>query len=428
MIGGCDTVELADKFGTPLYVLDEQLIRERCRAYVDAFSRTGVDFQIAYASKALCTMAICRIVEEEGLSLDVVSDGELYTALKAGFPASRIQFHGNNKTTRELEMALEAEIGCIIVDNFTELHMLEQLADKHDKQVDVLLRLIPGVEANTHEYIQTGLEDSKFGFPLTEDMALNAVAQCQNSPHIRLRGFHSHIGSQIFDKKAYVLTIDKIGQFAAHCYNTYNLHTEVINIGGGFGIRYTSDDAPLGVDDYIQAAISGVQRAFSYQRQLPAVWAEPGRSIVGEAGTTLYRLGTQKRIPGVRHYISVDGGMTDNPRPALYGAKYEAMLANKADWEKQLKVSVAGKCCESGDMLIWDIHLPPPESGDILAVGATGAYNYSMASNYNRIPRPAVVLVRDGEADIIVKRETLDDITRHDVIPERLAKPSALRS
>lgn len=426
-IGGYDTTELVARFGTPLYVLDEALIRDNCRAFIRAFKQEEVDFQVAYASKALCTMALCRIIEEEGLSLDVVSDGELYTALKAGFPVERIHFHGNNKTPFELEMALNAKIGCIVIDNFTELQLLQSLALKQNQQVDVLLRLTPGVEAHTHEYIQTGQEDSKFGFSLAGGHATRAVEQCLKSSHLRLLGFHSHIGSQIFDVIGFELAINKLGEFAKHCFETYHFVSKVINVGGGLGIRYTKDDVPLPVNHFIKAIVSHVRTAFSYQTELPSIWIEPGRRIVGEAGTTLYRIGTEKHIPGIRHYISVDGGMTDNPRPALYQAKYEAMLANKAGAVNEQTVSVAGKCCETGDMLIWDLELPRVEIGDILAVSSTGAYNYSMASNYNRIRKPAVVLVSDGEADVIVQRETLDDIIAHDVIPERLVKKAVLR-
>lgn len=425
-IGGCDTVELVKTFGTPLYVLDEQLIRERCRAYVNAFKKSEVDFQVAYASKALSTMAICRLMEQEGLSLDVVSEGELYTALQAGFPVERIHFHGNNKTPAELEMALDANIGCIVVDNFTELQLLHNMALNRNQDVNVLLRLTPGVVAHTHEYIQTGQEDSKFGFSLANGQASEAVERCQRSSHISLLGFHCHIGSQIFDVTGYQLAIEKFGQFAAECFKQYDLVTKVINVGGGFGIRYVDEDEPLAADEYVSAIVNGVKASFTHQSAMPSIWIEPGRSIIGEAGTTLYRVGTEKRIPGVRHYIAVDGGMTDNPRPALYQAEYDAMLANKGNAPNEQVVSVAGKCCESGDMLIWDLALPEVEVGDILAVAATGAYNYSMASNYNRIRKPAVVLVGDGKADVIVKRETLDDIIAHDVVPERLAKEAAL--
>lgn len=427
-IGGCDTVELVEAYGTPLYVLDEQLIRERCRAFVRAFKQTGVQFQVAYASKALSTMALCRIVEEEGLSLDVVSDGELYTALKAGFPPERIHFHGNNKTVAELQMALEAKIGCIVVDNFTELAMLAKLAESRGQKVDVLFRLSPGVEAHTHAYIQTGQADSKFGFDLESGQAWEAVQACQTYPYIHLLGFHFHIGSQIFETNGYQMAIEKLGAFAEQCYRVQNVVTRVINVGGGFGIRYLDGDRPLPVEKYVQSIVKSVRAVFAYQNRLPAIWVEPGRSIVGEAGTTLYRIGTEKVIPGVRHYVAVDGGMTDNPRPALYQAKYEALIANKANERKTNTVSVAGKCCESGDMLIWDLDVPEVEEGDILAVSCTGAYNYSMASHYNRIRKPAVVLVKEGKADVIVKRETLEDIVAHDVIPERLMKKDVVPS
>lgn len=424
-IGGCDTVELAAQFGTPLYVLDEQLIRERCRAYVAAFRQANVDFQVAYASKAMSTLAICRLIEEEGLALDVVSDGELYTALQAGFPPERIHFHGNNKSLAELTLALDANIGGIVVDNFTELHMLRTLASERQQHVHILLRLSPGVEAHTHAYIQTGQEDSKFGFDLASGQAAKAVEICQRSPEISLLGFHSHIGSQIFDVQGYRMTIRKLAQFSQECYESYGHVSEVVNIGGGFGIHYCEGDQPLTAERYIEAIVAEVRASFTHQ-PLPAIWIEPGRSIVGEAGTTLYRVGTEKRIPGIRHYVAVDGGMADNPRPALYQAKYAALVANKAGKPATQTVSIAGKCCESGDMLIWDVALPDLAQGDVLAVLSTGAYNYSMASNYNRLRRPAAVLVNDGNADVIVQRETLADLTRHDVIPARLQKPTAV--
>ncbi|MNE15528.1 Diaminopimelate decarboxylase [compost metagenome] len=422
-IGGCDTVELKETYGTPLYIMDEALVRQRCREYMDAFRASGLTFQVAYASKAFCVMAMCRLAEEEGLSLDVVSEGELYTALQAGFPAGRIHFHGNNKTPEELEMAISANIGCFVVDNFTELHMLQALAAEKGISVNVLLRVTPGVEAHTHEYISTGQTDSKFGFDIGNGSAFEAVELASNSLNLKLLGLHSHIGSQIFEVEGFQMAVERVADFSIQVKEKLGVVFKVINLGGGFGIRYTEGDTPLQVSEYVKAITDSVKKFFSEAyAQLPEIWVEPGRSIVGDAGTTLYTVGTSKDIPGVRKYVAVDGGMTDNPRPALYESKYEAILANRGNDANEETVSIAGKCCESGDMLIWDLDLPKVASGDLLAVACTGAYNYAMASNYNRIRRPAVVFVKDGQSDLVVKRETLQDIVSGDVIPERIAK------
>ncbi|KEQ26153.1 diaminopimelate decarboxylase [Paenibacillus tyrfis] len=425
-IGGCDTVDLAERYGTPLYVMDEQLIRQRCREFVQAFRATGLRFQVAYASKAFCVMAMCRIVEEEGMSLDIVSDGELYTALEAGFPAERIHFHGNNKTPQELEMAVNAKIGCFVVDNFVEMHMLNAIAGEKRQKVNVLLRITPGVDAHTHEYISTGQTDSKFGFDLANGAAEQAVKEASELPNIELLGVHSHIGSQIFEVGGFRLAVDKVADFAVHIREQLGLTFPVINLGGGFGIRYIDGDSPLPVAEYVNSIAEAIQTKFGQNGYpLPEIWTEPGRSIVGDAGTTLYTIGTYKDIPGVRKYVAVDGGMTDNPRPALYEAQYEAMLANRACEANEEVVSIAGKCCESGDMLIWDVSLPQARTGDLLAVACTGAYNYAMSSNYNRIRRPAVVFVKDGEADIVVKRESFEHLLGNDVVPERMRKVTA---
>jgi len=422
-IGGCDAVDLVRKFGTPLYVMDEELIRGRARQFIGAFRETGLKFQVAYASKAFCTMAMCRIAEEEGMSLDVVSDGELYTALRAGFPAERIHFHGNNKTPQEIAMAIDANIGCFVVDNFVELRLLNAMAGEKRRKVKALLRITPGVEAHTHEYISTGQTDSKFGFDLGNGSAYRAVAETLKSENIELVGIHSHIGSQIFGVEGYRLTVQKAAAFADTVRRELGAVFRVVNVGGGFGIRYVEGDAPLDVSVYVKAIADAVKEHFgAMEYPLPEIWVEPGRSIVGDAGTTLYTVGTFKDIPGVRKYVAVDGGTTDNPRPALYESRYEAMLANRAAEPAEEIVSVAGKCCESGDMLIWDLALPKVESGDILAVSCTGAYNYAMASNYNRIRRPAVVFVRNGQADLVVERESYEDIVANDLIPERLSK------
>ncbi|WP_124727277.1 diaminopimelate decarboxylase [Staphylospora marina] len=420
-IGGCDTVELARRYGTPLYVMDETLIRENMRTFVRAARETGLRFKVAYASKAFNTMAICRIADEEGLMLDVVSGGELHTALAAGFPPERIYFHGNNKSPAEIEMGLDAGIRLFIADNFTELDLLEAVAAARGMKARILLRVSPGVEAHTHAYIQTGQEDSKFGFDLGSGQVHQAVEKVLKSSAIELEGFHCHIGSQIFGTEAFELAIEKMAALIRDCRRTFGFETRIFNIGGGFGIRYDEEDTPRPVQSLIAGIGQAVKEAFG-DMPVPEIWTEPGRAIVGEAGTTLYTVGTVKVVPGIRKYVSVDGGMSDNPRPALYQAKYEGMLANRALEEPEETVSIAGKCCETGDMLIWDIRLPGVRQGDILAISCTGAYNYSMASNYNRLPRPAVVLVRDGEADVVVRRETYDDLIRLDVIPERLRK------
>jgi diaminopimelate decarboxylase len=422
-IGGCDTTALAQEFGTPLYIVDEALVRQRAREFVEAFKATGLKFQVAYASKAFSVMAMCAIAEQEGLSLDVVSDGELYTALQAGFPVERIHFHGNNKTPDEINMALDTGIGCFVVDNFIELSLLNALAADKGLTANVLLRITPGVEAHTHDYISTGQQDSKFGFDLGNGTAFRAIEETLKLKNLNLLGVHSHIGSQIFEVEGFGMAVDKVAKFAVQVRDELGKTFSVINVGGGFGIRYVEGDKPLPLATYVNAIADAIISNFTAANYpTPEIWIEPGRSMVGDAGTTLYTIGTNKEIPGVRKYIAVDGGMTDNPRPALYGSKYDAVLANRANEAKAETVSVAGKCCESGDMLIWDLELPKSESGDLLAVFCTGAYNYAMASNYNRIRRPAVVFVKDGEASLAVKRESLNDIVANDVIPQRLRK------
>lgn len=425
-IGGVDAVSLTEKFGTPLYVVDEELVRRRCREFIGAFKASGLKFQVAYASKAFCTLAMCRIADEEGLSLDVVSDGELYTALQAGFPPERIHFHGNNKTPQEIDMALDAGIGCFVVDNFVELELLNAIAGERGRKVNILLRVTPGVSAHTHEYISTGQQDSKFGFDLGNGAAYRAVEEASGLPHLSLLGLHSHIGSQIFEVEGFKMAVERVMGFANKVRAELDVLFKVVNLGGGFGIRYVEGDRPLTVAEYVNAIVDSIHSSFSGQDYpIPEIWIEPGRSIVGDAGTTLYTVGTYKDIPGIRKYVAVDGGMTDNPRPALYESQYEAMLANRATDEAEEVVSIAGKCCESGDMLIWDVKLPKVQTGDILAVACTGAYNYSMANNYNRIRRPAVVFVKQGSADLAVKRESYDNLIGNDLIPERMKKQPA---
>ncbi|MFX3625241.1 MAG: diaminopimelate decarboxylase [Ectobacillus sp.] len=414
-IGGCDTTELAKTYGTPLYVYDEALLREKCRAFNRAFAESGFSYQVAYASKAFLCIEMCRIVEEENMSLDVVSGGELYTALQAGFPAERIHFHGNNKTEAELIMALEADIGCFVVDNFFELEVLHDLAKERGKVVNILLRVTPGVEAHTHEYITTGQDDSKFGFGISSGQAMQAMKIAVMKPNYHVLGIHSHIGSQIFETDGFIRAIEILAAFLDIARSETGRSMKILNLGGGFGIRYTEGDTPLPVVQYVKEMTEAVREEFAKRNYpLPEIWIEPGRSIVGDAGTTLYTIGSIKEVPGIRKYVAVDGGMTDNLRPALYNAEYEAILANRANEEPEETVSIAGKCCESGDMLIWDIKLPPVASWDLLAVSCTGAYGYSMANNYNRIPRPAVVFVKDGQAQLVVERESYEDLIRKD--------------
>ncbi|GIN55691.1 diaminopimelate decarboxylase [Lederbergia ruris] len=415
-IGGVDTVTLAEKYGTPLYVYDVALIRNRARAFKKTFENMGVKAQVAYASKAFSTVAMIQLVEEEGLSLDVVSGGELFTAIRAEFPSERIHFHGNNKSESELKMALDYRVGCIVVDNFHELYLLAQLCEHRQQQVKILLRVTPGIEAHTHDYILTGQEDSKFGFDLQNGQAEEALTYAIENHYLDVLGLHCHIGSQIFETTGFKLAARKILEKLAEWNTSFRFKATVLNLGGGFGIRYTEEDSPLAPESYVTEMIDEVKAETDrLGLDLPEIWIEPGRSMVGDAGTTLYSVGSQKDVPNIRKYLAVDGGMTDNLRPALYDAKYEAILANRANEESKEKVSIAGKCCESGDMLIWDLPLPEASPNDILAVFCTGAYGYSMANNYNRIPRPPVVFVENGLSQLVVKRESYEDLLRLDL-------------
>lgn len=419
-IGGVDTLDLVKEFGTPLYVLDEEAFRRNCRALKQAFGSEG-DTLVIYASKALCTMATCVLVKEEGLGLDVVSGGELHTALSVSFPVENIYFHGNNKTPDELRMAVDNRVGVIVVDNFYELGLLNRICESGGRKQRIILRISPGIEAHTHEYIKTGQIDSKFGFTLPNGQALEAIKSLKEYPFLVYGGLHCHIGSQIFEMDSFAHAAEVMMAFVAEIHQETGLHTSELNLGGGFGIYYYEGDQPVSPETWVKAVMPCIkEKSAKYGIPVPRVVVEPGRAIVGPAGTTLYTIGSHKDIPGIRKYIAVDGGMGDNPRPALYGSKYEAILANKADHAPEETVSVAGKCCESGDMLIWDLKLPRVEPGDILAVSATGAYNYAMSMNYNRIPRPAMVLVGNGQADLILKRETYEDLLRNDIVPARL--------
>lgn len=402
-IGGFDTVELAKEFGTPLYVLDEATIRGRCQQYIKAFRGRYPNTDVIYACKALCTAGVLKIVTSEGLGLDVSSGGEFYTALKAGCDPKKIYFHGNNKSKQELKFALEAGVGRIVVDNLQELETLDEVTKQTSRRADILFRVNPGIEAHTHEYIKTGTIDSKFGIP--QDQVEAAVKEAGKKKLINFLGFHSHIGSQIFDVKPFVEETKLLLDL------TLKYGTQELNIGGGLGVAYLSSDELTSID-FFAKEIAAVLK----DKIMAKLVLEPGRSIISNAGVTLYTVGGIKEIPGIRKYVFIDGGMSDNSRPILYQARYEAKIANKADQPNKKKVTVAGRFCESGDILIKDINLPEVESGDILAVLCTGAYNYSMASNYNRVGRPAMVLVGDGDATLIVKRESYDDLILNDVI------------
>ena len=419
-IGGMDCMRLAADYGTPLWVIDERGFRQNCRSARHAFAGDG-DYMIAYAGKALNNLAVLKIISEEGLGLDVVSGGELYTAKQADFPMERVIFHGNNKSRPEIIMALEYGVGRIVVDNFYEMALLEKICSEFNKRAKIFLRLTPGVAAHTHEFMQTGQIDSKFGFTMPDGQAMEGVKKALSCRHLDLVGFHCHIGSQIFALESYKHAAELMTDFIAAVKKETGHEIKELDMGGGLGIHYFTGDENKSFSAWAEVIIRTVDeksRILNIKR--PKIVAEPGRSIAGPAGITLYTVGSSKEVAGIRKYIAIDGGMTDNPRPALYGAKYSAILANKATLEATETVSVAGKCCESGDMLIWDITLPEAEAGDVLAVFATGAYNYAMSSNYNRIPRPAMVLVGEGKADLILKRESYDDITRNDIIPDRL--------
>lgn len=421
MFVGHDTVNLANKYGTPLYVLSEDIIRQRCRKiksnYLDKYKNT----KAAYASKAFLTVSMCKIIESEGLLLDVVSGGELYTGLMADFPMDRVMFHGNNKLYEELEMAIDNNVGRIVVDNVDEIEMVEKIANNKKKKVKILIRVSPGVEGKTHKYISTGQKDSKFGIPLVKGIIDKAVLKTIKSKNITLMGFHFHLGSNLFDKNVYTLAVEILLNLIKWLYDEFGFVAKELNTGGGFGIYYNKADEVKELTYYTDAIM---EKVLSYCNKLridiPTIIIEPGRWIVGEAGITLYRVGAVKDIPNVRTYVSVDGGLPDNPRPALYSAKYEAIVANKCNLKPNTLVTIAGKCCETGDILIWDLMVPKTERGDILAVLSTGAYNYSMSSNYNKLPRPAVVLLSKDKEYVIVRRETYEDLISKESIPKGL--------
>ncbi|MBQ7831534.1 MAG: diaminopimelate decarboxylase [Clostridia bacterium] len=426
-IGGADCVALAQEFGTPVYVFDEAYIRHMMRVYRDTilekYDGKGI---VLYASKAFSCQAIYRIADEENIGIDVVSGGELYTAKKAGFPMQKVYMHGNNKLDYEIGEALDAGIGCIVADAYSEIDKIDCEAKKRGMVQDILLRINPGVEAHTHAFVQTATTDSKFGFAIADGTAEKITAYAMSKKNVKLLGYHCHIGSQIFEKQSFVLAVTKCMRFAAEMKKRLGFELKTLNLGGGFGIWYTDEDkqiTPEGYAEYLEALINEVKaQAKENHMELPYLVVEPGRSIVGEAGVTLYTVGAIKEIPGVKKYVAVDGGMFENPRYALYESKYTPVLANRVNEAATDLVSIAGKCCESGDIIAEKVYLPKAESGDILAVLSTGAYNYSMAMNYNRNKIPPCILVKDGKGEYIVRPQTYEDINRNDVVPERLQK------
>jgi diaminopimelate decarboxylase len=417
-VGGVLASDLAREYGTPLYVMDEERLRANCRAYVRPLQAAYPRSRPIFAGKALCCAATCRLAYDEGLGVDVVSAGEIHTALRAGVPAADLLLHGSNKTPDELQLALERGVGRVVVDNFYDLELLETLTARTGRTADILLRLTPGIEPHTHQAIQTGGVDSKFGFGMVDGTAKEAVVRALDTPRMRLRGLHCHIGSQIMDLDPFIRAAEAMMDFTAWMVREHQAAVEELDLGGGLGIRYLPGDRPPSIDDYVHA-LAGVvlRRAEQHRLPLPMLMVEPGRSIVGDAGMTLYTVGVVKEIAGVRTYVSVDGGMYENPRPALYQARYHAVLADRLEEPPSAIVTVAGRCCESGDVLIWESRLPKPSGGDVLAVFSTGAYNYSMASNYNRYPRPPIVFVRDGRSRVVVARETLEEMLARDVPP-----------
>ena len=415
VIGGCDVADLAADFGTPLYVFDEQTLRATCRAYVKEFRARYPKTQVYYAVKAFSNLALVKLLAEEGLGLDVVSGGELALAKAGGMPLSRVSFPGNNKSRQGVQEALGLGVGRVVVDSFHELGLLEELAAQANKVQDILLRVSPGVDPHTHAKIATGILDSKFGFPVATDDAERAVRQAIASPHLRLQGLHCHIGSQLFEVEPFQEAIRIALTFAAQM-REQGLKLAEFSIGGGFAIAYLRDQRPPSIAQYADALVSTLKeclREFSLEE--PAFVIEPGRSIVGNAGVALYTVGARKEVPGVRTYLSVDGGMGDNIRPALYEARYEAFVANRMNAAPTDVVTIAGKFCESGDILVKDAALAPTQPGDLIALPAAGAYCIPMSSNYNMAPRPAIVMVKDGKARLIRRRETYEDLMAADV-------------
>ena len=414
-IGGCDAIDLAHEFGTPLVVYDVAQIRNQIRSFRKVFEENNVDYEVSYASKAFAAIAMYQVAAVEQAHTDVVSAGELYTAIKAGFPMEKVSFHGNNKSRAELEMAVDHHVGTIMIDNFHEIDLLDDVLEEKDAKIDVMLRITPGISAHTNKYIQTGQVDSKFGFDLQSGQADEALQKVLANPRMNMRGLHAHIGSQIFELAGFEGVAKKLVEVAAHWKDSFGYEAQVINVGGGFGIRYVSSDNPLKPEEFVDAIIKAIKAETTAKGlTMPVIWIEPGRSIVGPAGYNLYTVGSRKDVPGLKPYVTVDGGMGDNIRPALYQAEYETVLASDPQAPIKEHVRIAGKYCESGDILAQDQGLPETKPGDVLAMLDTGAYGFSMASNYNRNPRPAVVFAENGKAQVVIERESLYDLIHLD--------------
>ena len=415
-ISGVGVSELKAQYGTPLYVYDENVLVNQCRTFINNFRSSKFNTEVLFASKAFSCLEVLRIASREGLGVDVVSLGEIHTAYKAGYDMRRAYFHGNNKTREELQYALEVGVGTIVIDNDYEYEMINEIVRESGNRVDVLLRINTGIDAHTHEYIKTAKDDSKFGYSVYDETIYELIADINNQSNLNFVGFHSHIGSQIFEKTSFFEAVKVVMEFTKKVQEKLGLTISVLNLGGGFGVYYTEEDRPFELAEFLREYIEVVEReSYNFGLDLTKVVIEPGRSLTCNAGSTLYSVGGVKKTFAGREYVFVDGGMADNPRYALYKAKYEAMLANKMNEEADTTYTVAGKCCESGDMLVMDAKLPKAEQGDLLLVSSTGAYNYSMSSNYNRLPKLPVVFVKDGTSRLVVKGETLEDLIRQDI-------------
>ena len=413
---GSNTVDLAKKYGTPLYVVSENYIEERCKEVREDFLNKYPNTKAVYASKAFLTLEMARIIQREGLGMDVVSGGELFTAIKADVDMSNIIFHGNNKSFDEIKMAIDNGVGRIVVDNEYELMLIDDYSKANNKITKILYRITPGVDSHTHKFISTGQLDSKFGIPLDVSVKNKYLGKALSMKNVELMGFHFHVGSQLLENTSHLAALEILVNVIKEAKDDFEFETKEINVGGGFGIHYTGEEERKSLSYFIDPIMAKLKALTErLNLKMPTVTIEPGRWIIGEAGITLYTIGSIKEIPGIRTYVGIDGGLPDNPRPALYDAKYEAIVANKYGEPLERLVTIAGKCCESGDILIHDLKVPKIEPGDILAVMSTGAYNYSMASNYNRIPRPAVVMIKDGNDRVIVKRETYEDLLQRDI-------------
>lgn len=416
-IGGYDTTKLVEKYQTPLFVYDETLIRKQCQRFHNILKKSNLNYQVSYASKAFTCLHLIKIIQEENMRIDVVSMGEIYTALKAGFNPEHIHFHGNNKTEEEINFALNHHINWFVIDSFDEITRLNHLAKLKNKKINCLLRVTPGIEAHTHDYITTGNTDSKFGLNIDNNQAALGIQQILLSSHLNLKGIHFHIGSQIFETTGTLLAIEKVFNWFVQLKEQFHFIPKILNIGGGFGIRYTSDDISYPIESALESIIQQLNKmSAQFNIPLPELWLEPGRSIVGEAGYTIYTIGTIKEIPNVRTYVSIDGGMSDHIRTALYQAKYEVALANRMNDTPNTLVTIAGKCCESGDIIAYDVTIAKPTINDLAVVSCTGAYHYAMSSNYNQMLRPAVVFVKDKMDYLAIKRESLEDLIKNQMI------------